>query len=138
MTKTDTALDLDRRTEGNCVCMYTVQCRVIVDSKPFQHSSSHSDCNFAARLVSKWRKDQQTDISEIRQDDHRSPTHVKHKKKRKTRSHLAECDSLKTRQFCEPIPVQPVQCVNLVKMHLVQSIQIVEATNCSCTNTAKS
>ena len=35
--------------------------------------------------------------------------------KRKTRSHLAECDSFKTRQFCQPILVRPIQCVNSVK-----------------------
>ena len=37
--------------------MYIVHCRVIVDNKcEFQHSSSHVDCNFDARLVSKTRK----------------------------------------------------------------------------------
>ena len=33
MIRTDTTIDQDRRTEGNCVCMYTVQCRVIADNK---------------------------------------------------------------------------------------------------------
>ena len=37
--------------------MYTVHCRVSVDNIcEFQHSSSHVDCNFDARLVSKTRK----------------------------------------------------------------------------------
>ena len=37
--------------------MYIVHCRVIVDNMcVFQHSSSHVDCNFDARLVSKTRK----------------------------------------------------------------------------------
>ena len=44
-------------TESNCVCMCIVHCRVIVDNKcEFQESSSHVDCNFDARLVSKTRK----------------------------------------------------------------------------------
>ena len=33
MIRTDTTLDQDRRTEGNCVCMYAVQCRITVDNK---------------------------------------------------------------------------------------------------------
>ena len=32
MIKTDTTLDQDSGTEGNCVCMYNVHCRVIVDN----------------------------------------------------------------------------------------------------------
>ena len=37
--------------------MYIVHCRVIVDNMcEFKHSSSHVDCNFDARLVSKTRK----------------------------------------------------------------------------------
>ena len=33
-----TGTTLDQGTEGNCVCMYTVHCRVIVDNKcEFQH-----------------------------------------------------------------------------------------------------
>ena len=37
--------------------MCIVHCRVIVDNRcEFQHSSSHVDCNFDARLVSKTRK----------------------------------------------------------------------------------
>ena len=68
-------------TEGSCVCMYTVQCRVIVDNKcEFQHSSSHDESTFDARLVNKTRKDQRTNCSEICQDDLRSPTHVKQKR----------------------------------------------------------
>ena len=96
MIRTDTALDQDRRTEGNCVCMYTVQCRVIVDNKcEFQHCES------------KTRKYKQANISEVRQDDFRSPTQVQHTI-RKTRSHLAGCESFKTRQFCQPILAQPI------------------------------
>ena len=58
------------KTEGlkatNCFCKNIVQCRVIVDNKcEFQHSSSHGDCNFDARPVSKPEKDQQTFVSEI-------------------------------------------------------------------------
>ena len=69
MTRTDTTLDQDRKTESNCVCMYTVQRRVTVDNNcEFQHSS-HDECNFDARLVSKTRKDQQPKISEIRQSE---------------------------------------------------------------------
>ena len=57
MTRTDTTLDQDRKTEGNCVCMYSVHCRVIVDNRcEFKQSSSQGDCNFDARLVSKTRK----------------------------------------------------------------------------------
>ena len=37
--------------------MHIVHCRVIVDNMcEFQHSSSHVDCNFDARLLSKTRK----------------------------------------------------------------------------------
>ena len=116
MTRTDTTFDQDRRIEGYCVCMCTVQCRVTVDNTyEFEHPFSHGDCNFDARLLSKTRKYQQTDISEIRQNDFRSPTQVQNANKRKTRSHLAECDSFKTRQFCQPILVRPIQCVNSVK-----------------------
>ena len=83
MMRTDTTLDQDRRTEGNCVCVYSVHCRVMVDNKcEFQHSSYHGDCNFDARLVSETRKYQQTNISEIRQSDLRSPTQVPHTKKK--------------------------------------------------------
>ena len=51
--------------------------------------------------------------------------------KRKTRSHLAECESLKNTVSCSTNPVR-----QLGHMRFVQSIQTVEATNCSCTNTA--
>ena len=69
MIRTDTALDQDRKNEGNCVCICTVQCRVIVDNKcEFQPISSHGDSNFDARLEIKTRKDQQAIVSEIRQD----------------------------------------------------------------------
>ena len=48
-----------------CISMYTVQCRVIVDSEwEFQHSSSH-DCTFDARIVSQTRKDKQTNCSSM-------------------------------------------------------------------------
>ena len=115
MIKTDTTLDQHRRTESNCVCMVTVHCRVIVDNKcECQQSSSHGDCNFDARPVSKTRKYQQTDNSEICQNDLRSPTQVLYTKK-KTRSHLAEYESFKTRQFCQPILVEPILRVNSVK-----------------------
>ena len=37
--------------------MYIVHCRVIVDNRcEFQHSSSHVDCNFDARLVCKTQR----------------------------------------------------------------------------------
>ena len=66
MTRTDTTLDQDRKTEDNCVCMYIVHCRVIVDNEcEFQHSSSNGDCNCDERLVSKTRKNQQTNIREM-------------------------------------------------------------------------
>ena len=85
MIRTDTTLDQGRRTEGNCVCMYTVHCRVIFDNKcECQHSSSHGDCNFDARLVSKSRMYQQTNISEIRQNDLRSPAQVPYTEKEDT------------------------------------------------------
>ena len=62
--RTDTTLDQDRKTEVHRVCVYT---------------SCRGDCNFDARLVSKTRKYQQTNISEIRQDDLRSTHHKKRK-----------------------------------------------------------
>ena len=41
----------------SCGVRVSVHCRIIVDNKcEFQHSSSHGDCNFDARLVSKTRK----------------------------------------------------------------------------------
>ena len=138
MTRTDTTLGQDRRTESNCVCMCTVQRRVIVDNKcEFQHSSSHSDCNSDARLVSKTRKYQQTDISEIRQGDFRSPTQVQHTQ-RKTRSHLAECEFVKNSSVMQTDSCSTIPARQIGQMRFVQSIQSVEATNCSCTNTAKS
>ena len=116
MIRTDTTLGQDRRTESNCVCMCTVQRRVIVDNKcEFQHSSSHSDCNSDARLVSKTRKYQQTDISEIRQGDFRSPTQVQHTHKGRHVHISQSVNSLKTRQLCKPILVQPFQRVKSVK-----------------------
>ena len=140
MINTNTTIDQDRRTEGNCVCVYTVHCRVIVDNKCglLLRCSSHGDCNFDARLVINTRKYQQTDISEIRQADLRSPTQVQPHKKKNTRPHLAECESFKNSSIpptdsCSTNPV-----CQLGQMHFVQSIQSVEATNCSCTNTAKS
>ena len=64
--------------------MYTVHCSVIVDNKcEFQHSSSQGGCNCDARLVGKTRKNQRTNISGIRPDDHRSPTQVPCKKRRR-------------------------------------------------------
>ena len=52
------------RTEG--LKATATPCRVVVDNKcEFQHSSSHGDCNFDARLVSKTRTDQQTIVSEF-------------------------------------------------------------------------
>ena len=37
MTRTDTTFGQDRRTESNCVCMYTAQCRVVVNhTREFQ------------------------------------------------------------------------------------------------------
>ena len=108
MISTDTTLDQDRKTEGNCVCVYTVQCRVMVGNKnEFQHSS-HDDCNFDARLVTK-KAEGPTIIPEIRLDDLRSPTHAK--QKRNTRSHLAKCDSLGTLQVGQLSRVLPIQCV---------------------------
>ena len=75
--------DQDWKTESKCVCLYTVQCRVIVDNKcEFQQSSSHCDYNFHAALVIKTRKYKQTSPSEIRQNDLRSPTQIPHLKKR--------------------------------------------------------
>ena len=57
MIKADATLDQDWENEGNCVCMYIVHCRVIVDNMcEFQHSSSHVDRNFDARRGSKTRK----------------------------------------------------------------------------------
>ena len=66
MTRTESTLDQDRRTESNCVNMYTVQFRVNVDNKcEFRSFSSHDDCTSDARLVSKTRKDRQAFVSEI-------------------------------------------------------------------------
>ena len=116
MTRTETTFDQDRRTEGNCACMYTVLCRVIVDNKcEFQHSSSHGDCNFDARSLRAKRgsTNKITFLRFVRMAfGHRLKFHAQ---KKRTRSHLAECESLKTRQFCQPRLVQPIQCVNSVK-----------------------
>ena len=58
--------------------VYTVHCRVIVDNKcEFQHSSSHGDCNFDARLVSNYGKTNNISSLRFRQDDLRSPTQVR-------------------------------------------------------------
>ena len=63
------------RTEGLkatvCVC---TSCTVNNQCE-FEHSSSHGECNFDARLVKNKRKDH-TINSEIRQDDLCSPTQV--------------------------------------------------------------
>ena len=125
MIITETTLDLDTRTEGNCVCMHTVHCHVMVDNKcEFRRASNHGDCNFDAKLLSKTRKCQQPNISEIRQDDLRSPTQVPC-----TRSHLAEYESFKTRQFCQPVLVLPDKSVRqLDQIRFGQSIHSVEAT----------
>ena len=65
-TRTDTTLDQDCGTETNCVSMYIVQCRAIVDNKcEFQLSSSLDDCTFPARLVNKTQKDEQNNVSDI-------------------------------------------------------------------------
>ena len=80
----------------------------------FQHSSSRNNCTFDARLVSKTRKYQQTNILRfVRMTFVYRLTFQTQKKK--TRSHLAECESFKTRQFCQPILVLPIQYVNSVK-----------------------
>ena len=86
----------DDRTEGNCVCMCTVHCRVIHD---IMCDFLHSSCNFDTRLVSKMRKYQETNISDIRQNDLRSPTQVPYTTKKKTRSHLAECELSSANRF---------------------------------------
>ena len=66
LLKTDTTLDHDCGTERNCDSMYTVQCCVFVDNMcDFQNSSSHNDCTFDARLVSKTRKDQQANVADF-------------------------------------------------------------------------
>ena len=58
--------------------VYTVHCRVIVDNKcEFQHSSSHGDCNFDARLVSNYGKTNNISSLRFRQDDLRSPTQLR-------------------------------------------------------------
>ena len=96
--------------------MYSVQCRVSDDNKcEFQQSSFHGDCNFDATLVSK-NAEVPKKLKFLRccQDDVRSPTQVRHKKK-ETRSRLAECESFETRQFCQAILVQLIQCVNSVR-----------------------
>ena len=66
MIRTDTTISRDCGTESNCVSMYTVQSRVIIDKKSdFQHASSHHNSNFNAILMSKTRKDQHTVVSLI-------------------------------------------------------------------------
>ena len=125
MIRTDATLHA-----SNCVCMYTVQCRVIVDNKCEFQLSSHCDCNFDARLVSKTRKDQQTTISEIRQDDLRSPTQVQHTTKKEDtftprRVWIVQNSSVLPP---DPCPTNPMR--HLGQMHFVQSIQSVKATNC--------
>ena len=65
----------------------------------------HRDCNFDARLVSKTRKYHQSNMSEIREGNLRSPTQVPHTKKG---------DTFTSSQSVQ-IPVQQIQCVNSVK-----------------------
>ena len=73
--------------------MYTVQRRVLVDSKcEFQQSSSHGDGNFAARLVSKTRNDRHTEIC---LDILRSPIQANAKEGR--HSDISECEQLENR-----------------------------------------
>ena len=130
MIRTETFLDQDRRTDGNCVSRYAVECRVIVDNNcEFQHSSSHGDCNFDARLARNTRTHQQTNIYKIRQDFTDSGSTQKKE------------DTFTSRrvwnvQNSSVLQTNPVR--QLSQMHFVQSIQSVGATNCSCTNTAKS
>ena len=56
--KTDTTLDHDCGTEGNCAGMYSVHDCVIFDNMyEFQHSSSRAGCTFFdARFASQTRK----------------------------------------------------------------------------------
>ena len=119
--RTDTTLDQDFGTGSNSACMYTVQCRVIVDNKcEFQHASSHGDCNFDTSLVSKTRKDQQTIISEsLSRWVEKKGRHVQ--KKRVVRSWLSKCGSTVTLQVCYLILVQPIHCVLL---HVYQHSQV--------------
>ena len=57
MIRTDTTLDQTEELKATVYVCTSLHCRVIVNNKcEFQHSSSHMDCNFDARLVSKTRK----------------------------------------------------------------------------------
>ena len=128
--RTETTLDQGRMTESNCVCMYTVQRRVIVDNKcEFQHSSSHG-CTFDARLVSKAPKDHQN-VSEIRLDDLRSPTHVKQKKE----DTLTSC-IVRLAKNSASLPTD--SCLTNPVHQRGQLLSSIRHFNCSCTNTAKS
>ena len=117
MINTNTTIDQDRRTEGNCVCVYTVHCRVIVDNKCglLLRCSSHSDCNFDARLViTRGCTNKLTFLRFVKLTFvHRLK--FNHTKKR-THVHTSQSVNLsKTRQFRQPILVQPIQYVNSVK-----------------------
>ena len=92
----------------------------------FNTPSSRNNCTIDARLVSKTRKYQQTNILRFvrmtfvyrltfHTEKKKTRSHTFHTQKKKTRSHLAECESFKTRQSCQPILVQPVQCPISVK-----------------------
>ena len=73
--KTQKNVETDRklhliRTEGlkASVFVCTSNCSVIVNNRcEFQHSSSHADCTFNARLVSKKRKDPQKSNNSMHQ-----------------------------------------------------------------------
>ena len=136
MIRTDITLDQDRRTESNCVCLHIVQCRYIVDNKcEFQHSSFHGDSNGDARLVSKMRKNDTIILSVVRMTFvHRLTFNTKIEDTfTSCRVCIDQNSSVLTTDSC---PTNPAR--QLGQLHFVQSIQSVEATNCLCTNTAKS
>ena len=103
MIKTDTTLDQDRKTEDNCVCMYSVH-----------HVSSTTSENFNTSPVTRINSviqdsraklgsaNEQTFLRFVRMTFDRRLNFNTQKKK--TRSYPAQCESFKTCQFYESRP----------------------------------
>ena len=115
MTRTDTTLDQDRKTDAAVsVC---APCNVVTLSGTIVNFNTPPLTVIATLMQDSCAKRGSTNrltfLRFVRMTfAHRLKFHTK---KRKIRSHPAECESFTTRQFCQPIFVQPIQCVNSVK-----------------------